>query len=91
MIEPVGGHGGNDIYGFNLIRSINMSDNGSAGLYTCDETKIDGMKNVKLTYKNIYGKTNKFIRAFNYAVGTFRSLIDAKKIKQLSCICIFFL
>lgn len=81
LIEPIGGHGGNDIYDFNLVRSISMSDNCSAMLYTCDKTAIDGMEGVKLTYKNIYGKTNKFIRAFNYALGTFRSLIDAKKNK----------
>lgn len=81
LIEPIGGHGGNDIYAFNIIHSIGMSENCSATLYTCDATATDGRENVKLTYKNIFGKTNKFIRGFNYMMGTIKSLIDAKKNK----------
>jgi len=79
IIEPVGGHGGNDVYGFNLVRSINKHECCRATLYTCDETDIQGVDGVKLTYKNIYGKANKYIRAFNYILGTLRSLVDAKK------------
>jgi len=81
LIEPIGGHGGNDIYAFNIIHSIGMSENCSATLYTCDATATDGRENVKLTYKNIFGKTNKFIRGFNYMMGTIKSLRDAKKNK----------
>ena len=78
IIEPIGGHGGNDIYAFNLIRAIGKKDEYSAVLYTCDETFINGMENVKLTFKNIYGKTNKYIRGINYLKGIFSALIDAK-------------
>lgn len=67
ILEPIGGHGGNDIYDFNLVRAIGKKDKYSAVLYTCDETFINGVENVKLTFKNIYGNTNKYIRGINYA------------------------
>lgn len=81
IIEPIGGHGGNDIYDFNLIRSINRQNQCNAVLYTCDKTLTDGMRDVKQTYNNIFGKTNKVVRAFNYLKGTLNSLLDAKKNK----------
>ena len=82
IIEPVGAHGGNDIYDFNLINSLQMQDNTMATLYTCDVTKPTKKINVKLTYRNIFGKGNKLFRAFRYFYGTFISLKDAKKEKN---------
>ncbi len=81
IIEPIGGHGGNDIYDFNLIHSINRQPECNAVLYTCNETQVVGLDDVELTYKNVFGKSNKFIRAFNYFRGTITSLINAKKRK----------
>jgi D-inositol-3-phosphate glycosyltransferase len=81
IIEPIGGHGGNDLYDVNLVCSISMSENCHAVLYTCEETVIDGRGNIKLTFKNIYGRKNKYSRTVNYILGTFRSLIDAQKCK----------
>lgn len=79
IIEPIGGHSGNDVFVYNALQSINLMKKYHATLYTCDETDINGRDNIIVTYKNIFGKTNKYIRAFNYIVGTIRSLLEAKK------------
>lgn len=79
IIEPIGGHSGNDVFSYNAVQAINMIKDYYATLYTCDETDIKGRDNIIVTYKNIFGKTNKYIRAFNYIAGTIRSLIGAKK------------
>ncbi len=81
IIEPIGGHGGMVDYDFNILRSIKMQTDYDAILYTCDETLQH--EAVKLVYRNIYGKTNKFIRAMNYLKGTFKALLDAKRNKAL--------
>lgn len=79
IIEPVGGHGGNDIYDYNLVRSINLQEKFSAKLYTCNETNINDLRNIRKSYTNIFGKSNKIIRTFSYIIGTITSLLDAKK------------
>ncbi|WP_345969904.1 glycosyltransferase family 4 protein [Sulfurimonas sp. HSL1-6] len=76
IIEPVGGHGGMDWYDFNMLDSIRMQNGCSALLYTCDATAEH--EAVKHIYKNIYGKTNKLIRGWNYVKGTFSALLNAK-------------
>ena len=81
IIEPVGAHGGNDVYDFNLIKSLNMQIAATATLYTCDVTKPKQGINVELTYKDIYGNSNKIFRAFRYFKGTFVSLMNARKTK----------
>lgn len=81
FIEPIGGHGGNDIYDINLVRSICEQKKYKAFLYTSDKTFSYGVETVRHVYKNIYGKKNKLFRLFNYIRGTFDALIDAKKNK----------
>jgi len=81
IIEPVGAHGGNDIYDFNLLKSLSIQEDAVVTLYTCDVTKPKKDMNVKLLYKNIFGKSNKFFRAFRYLKGTLASLMDARKNK----------
>jgi len=77
IIEPVGGHGGLDFYDFNMLNSIKMQHGYDANLYTCDETSE--YESVELIYKNIYGKTNKYLRGLNYVKGTLFALLDAKR------------
>lgn len=79
ILEPIGAHGGNDIYDFNLLKSLNMQQNTITTLYTCNITKFQKGLNIKLYYENIYGKDNKFFRAFRYSKGTIISLMDARK------------
>lgn len=81
ILEPIGAHGGNDIYDYNLVNSLCIQDATEATLYTCDITKPKKGYNVKLLYKSIYGNDNKFFRAIRYFKGTFISLLDAKKNK----------
>lgn len=78
IIEPIGAHGGNDIYDFNLLSSINTCES-KAVLYTCDKT--DKKENVKLFYKKVFGNYNKFFRAIRYIKGTIASLKDSKENK----------
>jgi len=85
IIEPIGGHGGNDVYLFNILKSISGQANFEAVLYTCDETSADGLENVNLIYSNIYGKKNKYVRGLNYVIGTVKALNDAKS-KKMSII-----
>lgn len=81
IIEPVGAHGGNDIYDLNLLSSLGMQYNTEATLFTCNETKFKQGLRIKLFYKNIYGDRNKFFRILPYLQGTFKSLLYAKKNK----------
>jgi glycosyltransferase involved in cell wall biosynthesis len=81
IIEPVGAHGGNDTYDFNLIKALMLQTNTTATFYTCDITKLQESINMKLLYKNIFGNSNKFFRAFRYVRGTFMALINARKDK----------
>lgn len=77
IIEPVGGHGGNDLYDVNLIAAINAKKDFKAILYTCNETKLLNT-NLKIYYKNIFIK-NKILGALNYFLGTLISLYNSKK------------
>lgn len=79
IIEPIGAHGGNDIYDFNLLSSIDTSKS-KAVLYTCDKT--EKKENVKLVYKKVFGNYNKFFRAIRYIKGTIASLQDSKQNKS---------
>ena len=89
IIEPIGAHGGNDIYDFNLVESIGSQDNTETILYTCDKTEFEQGLNIKLSYKNVFGDGNKFFRICRYLIGTFSSLLNAKK-KKLDIIHLHF-
>lgn len=82
MVEPIGGHSGNDFYDFGLCKAV--ADEGTElSFYTCDETDLDTkfsfpFRTVK-PFKKIYGKENKLIRGFRYAIGAWNAARDAAK------------
>ncbi len=79
MVEPVGGHRGNELYDFGLCKEL-AGEGYVVTLYTCDETHIDEQFSfqfaVKKVFVNIYGKTNKYIRGINFLLGVRRILAD---------------
>ena len=77
IIEPIGAHGGNDIYDCNLVRSLDIQKDFSGILFTCGV--VNSNVNIKLTYKNIFGNGNKFLRFLHYLKGTISSLWLARK------------
>jgi D-inositol-3-phosphate glycosyltransferase len=81
MIEPIGGHGGNELYDFGLCEAISKQGI-EVTLYTCDETTLDEKfcfnTKVKKYYKAIYRNDNKLLRGIRYVKGTLKSLLDAK-------------
>tara|TARA_B100001250_G_C19816616_1_gene798759 strand:+ start:3209 stop:4393 length:1185 start_codon:yes stop_codon:yes gene_type:complete len=81
MIEPIGGHGGNELYDNNLVNSINMQNKYECFLYTCDSNNNIQNKHIINSFKNIYGNTNKLFRGCRYIYHLIKSLIDAKQKK----------
>lgn len=85
IIEPVGGHGGNEFYDFGLCENLTLL-NHDVSLYTCDETKLDKVYSCNFTvnknYKNIYGNDHKLIRGYRYIKGTISALFDSLKRKS---------
>jgi len=82
IVEPVGGHLGNEFYDFGLCKAI--ADEGiTVTLYTCDETTLDTKFSfdfsVKKFFRGIYGETPKIIRGLRYIAGAFRTSSHAKK------------
>jgi D-inositol-3-phosphate glycosyltransferase len=80
IIEPVGGHGGMNYYDFGLASGLTQSCQ-QVILYTSAETIIDKTYpfQIKKTFKGVWGKANKVIRAVNFLKGLFKSFNDAKK------------
>ncbi len=83
VIEPIGGHGGNEFYDFGICESVALSND--VKFYTCDETVLHENAEVKTEvikcYKGIYGNAPKFVRGFNYLKGIFCSLFSCLKNK----------
>lgn len=82
MIEPIGGHGGMEIYDFGLCRA--MARNGiEVTLYTCIETTLDKQMefefSVKKVFQGIYGQTNVAQRGIRYLLGLLYATLDAKR------------
>lgn len=82
MIEPVGGHGGNEFYDFGLCEYLCYEDVGVT-LYTTDETSLDTKHKfafqTKKPFKKIFGDAPKLIRGLRYLWGTLNSIVDAKR------------
>ncbi|MCS6991203.1 MAG: glycosyltransferase family 4 protein [Chitinophagales bacterium] len=82
MIEPIGGHSGNDFYDFGLCKAI--ADQGiRVVFYTCDETTLDqqfafSFPTVK-PYRRIYGRDPKWLRGFRYAAGSWQAATHAAR------------
>ncbi len=82
IVEPVGGHLGNEFYDFGLCKAV--SDEGiDVTLYTCDETTLDTKHpfrfTVKKFYRGIYGSAPKIIRGIRYIIGALRTASHAKR------------
>jgi len=84
IIEPVGGHGGNEFYDFGLCEHLSLLGV-NVSLYTCNDTKLDERYKclfiVNKYFVNIYGSDNKIIRGFRYIKGSIKSLFDSLKRK----------
>ena len=82
MVEPIGGHSGNDFYDFGLCKSI--ADQGTdLVFYTCDETDLDTKFSfpfkTEKPFKKIYGKEHKLLRGIRYAIGSFNASNHASR------------
>jgi glycosyltransferase involved in cell wall biosynthesis len=78
IIEPVGGHAGMDYYDFGLCRGL-LAAGCDVSLYTCDETSEPDIAGLRFcpTYKRIYGRGNRCIRACRYLCGSVAALAKA--------------
>ena len=83
MIEPVGGHGGNEFYDFGLCEALGKYCD--VGFYTCSETILHEKHHLKTKtykfYRNIYGNTGVFIRGMKYLLASLRTVIHSRKEK----------
>ncbi len=81
VIEPIGGHGGNEFYDFGLCEAVALKH--KVFLFTCDETVLDTKVNLKTEvikcFKGIYGKSNRFLRGLRYVLGTLYALFFCLK------------
>lgn len=82
MVEPVGGHGGNEFYDFGLCEYLARSGV-TVNLYTCCETRLDTKHSfsfrVNKFFRGIYGDGNKLLRGARYLVGSLRSALHSKR------------
>jgi glycosyltransferase involved in cell wall biosynthesis len=71
VVEPVGGHGGMNLYDAGLCRGL-LSAGARVSLYTCDETADPGIPGLRFCtpYKKIYGRGSRWSRGLRYFVGT---------------------
>lgn len=82
MIEPVGGHGGMDLYNYGL--ALGLAANGaSVILCTSEETKLRQLESVetRFTFKNVWSTSNKLLRLYFYLSGFSKAFLIAKKDK----------
>jgi len=80
MIEPVGGHGGNEFYDFGLCE--HLGKHCDVLFYTCNETTLHKKFHLKtktyIFYKKIYGKSPALLRGLRYLYATLKTLIHSK-------------
>jgi glycosyltransferase involved in cell wall biosynthesis len=82
MIEPVGGHRGNELFLYNLCSGL--QDAGChTTLYTCDETNFDAFHkphfDVKKYYRRIYGCDPVLLRGLRYLKGSYQTVQDCHR------------
>jgi D-inositol-3-phosphate glycosyltransferase len=82
MIEPVGGHGGNEFYDFGLCEALGKYCD--VNFYTCTETSLHEKYNLKTKtykfYKDIYGDSSMVIRGVRYFWGVVKTIIHTQKV-----------
>jgi len=71
VVEPVGGHGGMNIYDAGLCRGLLLAG-ARVSLYTCDETVDPAIPGLLFcpVYRGIYGRGARWIRALRYLIGS---------------------
>ena len=83
VIEPIGGHGGNEFYDFGLCEALSLSHN--VTLFTCDKTELHKQypfkTEVKTVYKGIYSDSPSIVKGLRYLKGTLSALFYCLKNK----------
>ena len=81
VIEPIGGHGGNEFYDFGLCEALSLTH--KVTLFTCDKTllhKKHSLKTeVKTVYKGIYADSPSIVKGLRYLRGTLSALFYCLK------------
>ncbi len=80
VVEPVGGHGGMNLYDGALCRSL-VKAGAEATLLTCDETSVSGQEGfpIDLCYRGIYGKRAGWVRGLRFLRGSLTGLTAARR------------
>lgn len=82
LVEPIGGHSGNDFYDFGLCKAL-AEQGMEVVFYTCDETTLDRRFvfpfRTEKTFRRIYGADPKWLRGIRYAFGAFRTVVHASR------------
>jgi len=82
MVEPIGGHSGNDFYDFGLCKAV-AEQGTELVFYTCDETDLDTKFSfpfkTEKPFKKIYGTDPKLLRGARYAVGSYNAANHAAR------------
>jgi glycosyltransferase involved in cell wall biosynthesis len=78
VIEPVGGHGGMDLYDYGMCLGLQAAGV-NAALYTCDETTRKSPHGVvvKRTFYKIYGSVPMLLRSVLYGIGSLVTVSSA--------------
>ncbi len=80
IIEPVGGHGGMHYYDFGLAGGL-VRAGLHVTLYTCDATRPPpgAAFEVQPSFRGVYGKAPRSLRALRYIRGLLSSLLQARR------------
>lgn len=81
LIDPVGGHGGMDLYDFGLLSALSSIDPHASFLYyTCSKTQVLPIDRVHVhpTYKNLWSK-RRFALAFLFFCYNLKTVVHAKR------------
>ncbi|MCS6917797.1 MAG: glycosyltransferase family 4 protein [Chitinophagales bacterium] len=80
MVEPIGGHSGNDFYDFGLCKAL-AEQGARLVFYTCDETTLDQRFAFPFAtekpFRRIYGTDPKWLRGMRYVLGSWRTVTHA--------------
>ena len=78
IIEPVGSHGGIDIYNYSLAKAIAKNRKIEVVLYSSDSIKESSNIKSKSFFKNVYNQKILLKKIFKYIFGILKSMIDAR-------------
>lgn len=78
IIEPVGSHGGNDVYNNSLAKTIAKNEKMDVVIYSSDSIEESSNIKSKSFFKNVYNQQILLKKIFKYIFGILKSMIDAK-------------